>query len=68
MRIYNRYRDWGDPENKARIKSSNDALHDLADDNSFVDVKIKEDNITGTIRRKSHSSTVLSDDEWVIYN
>jgi len=60
MTIYNRYRDWGDPENKARIKNANDALHDLADDDSFVDVKIKEDNTTGTIRRENHSSSVLS--------
>lgn len=54
------YRDWGDAKNKARIKSSNDALHDLADDNSFVDVKIKEDNTTGTIRRENHLNSVLS--------
>lgn len=60
MTIYNRYRDWVDPENKARIKNANDALHDLADDNSFVDVKIKEDNTTGTIRRENHLNSVLS--------
>jgi len=60
MPIYNQYRDWGDAKNKARIKSSNDALHDLADDNSFVDVKIKEDNTTGTIRRENHLNSVLS--------
>ena len=60
MPIYNQHRDWGDAENKARIKKSNDALHDLADDDSFVDVKIKEDNTTGTIRRENHSSSVLS--------
>ena len=59
MPIYNQYRDWGDAKNKARIKSSNDALHDLADDNSFVDVKIKEDNTTGTIRRENHLNSVL---------
>jgi hypothetical protein len=60
MPIYNQHRDWGDAENKARIKRSNDDLHDLADDDSFVDVKIKEDNTTGTIRRENHSSSVLS--------
>lgn len=60
MPIYNQYRDFGDAKNKARIKSSNDALHDLADDNSFVDVKIKESNLSGRIQRISKSEILKS--------
>ena len=59
MTIYNRYRDWVDPENKARIKNANDALHDLADDDSFVDVKIKEDNYKGYIQNKNFNSHLI---------
>ena len=43
-------KDWSESDGRAKIIEANKKLHDLADENSFVDVVVDDSNMTGKVK------------------
>jgi hypothetical protein len=48
----NMSKDWSESDGRAKIREANKKLHDLADENSFVDVVVDDSTMTGKVVNK----------------